>query len=307
MRIFLTGGTGLVGARLIPRLHDRQDSIVLLSRRPEVAQKHAGPQDQVVAGDPMKAGPWMDAIAGCDAVIHLAGENVFAKRWSEKFKTMLIASRVKSTELIVQALARSGEAATGKNRVLVNASAIGYYGPHADEEVDEASPPGDDFLARLCVAWENAARQAEPHGVRVALVRVGMVLDKAGGALAPLLMQFKLFAGGPVGWGKQWISWIHYGDLVGIILMALDNADARGPINGVGPNPVTNKQFARTLGQALGRPSFLPTPPIAFRIMLGEVAQVVATGQRVLPRRALALGYAFQFPTLQAALADILK
>jgi uncharacterized protein (TIGR01777 family) len=249
----------------------------------------------------------MDAMADCDAVIHLAGENVFARRWSPEFKALLRDSRVKSTENVVQALARKPHTAAGNAKILVNASAIGYYGPHGDEELAEDSPPGDDFLARLCVEWEQAARAAEPHGVRVAYVRVGIVLAKEGGALAKLLTPFKLGAGGPAGSGKQWMSWIHRDDLVGIFLLALDHDNARGPLNGTAPEPVTNKQFGKVLGHALHRPSFAPTPAFALRLMLGEVADVIVTGQRVLPKRPLALGYTFQYPTVEAALAEILK
>jgi uncharacterized protein (TIGR01777 family) len=307
MRVFVTGGTGLVGTRLIPRLRDRGDHVVLLSRRAGPARERFGKACTVVEGDPMQPGPWMDAVADCDAVIHLAGENVFARRWSPEFKALLRDSRVKSTENVVQALAKQPRTAAGNAKVLVNASAIGYYGPHGDEELTEDSPPGDDFLARLCVEWEQAARGAEQHGVRVAYVRVGVVLAKEGGALAKLLTPFKLGGGGPAGSGRQWMSWIHRDDLVGIFLLALDHDNARGPLNGTAPEPVTNKAFGKALGHALHRPSFMPTPGFALRLMLGEVADVIVNGQRVLPKRPLALGYSFQYPTVEAALAEILK
>jgi uncharacterized protein (TIGR01777 family) len=189
---------------------------------------------------------------------------------------------------------------------LVNASAIGYYGPHGDEEVTEDSPPGSDFLANLCVEWENAAREAQSSGVRCAMIRVGVVLDKEGGALAKLLTPFKLFAGGPVGSGRQWMSWIHHADLTGLFLLALDNPQAIGPINGTAPNPVTNRDFGKALGHALHRPSFVWTPALALQVALGGAATLVVTGQRVLPKRALELGYSFQYPTVEAALAQIL-
>jgi uncharacterized protein (TIGR01777 family) len=310
MRIFVTGGTGLVGSRLIRRLRERQDEIVLLSRRPAAAQEQLGAEGQVVEGDPMQPGPWMDALHQCDAVIHLAGENIFHHRWNKEFKDLLFDSRVKSTEHVVQALARSPRTAAGAAKILVNASAIGYYGPHGDEELTEDSPPGHDFLAHVCVDWEQAARAAQVHGIRVAMVRIGVVLDKAGGALAKLLTPFKFGAGGPIGWtpwsGNQVMSWIHHADLVGIFLLALDQAAATGPINGTAPQPVTNREFGRALGRALHRPALVPTPPLALRVMLGEVASVIATGQRVLPKQALALGYRYRFPSIDAALADIL-
>jgi uncharacterized protein (TIGR01777 family) len=309
MRVFVTGGTGLIGSHLIRRLQDRRDEVVLLSRRPAQAQERLGPACQFVEGDAMQSGPWMNAAAGCDAIIHLAGENIFNRRWSKNFKSLLFDSRVKSTENIVQALARNPRASSGAEKILVNASAIGYYGPHGDEELTEESGPGDDFMAHLCVEWERAARSAEVHGIRVAMVRTGVVLDKGGGALAKLLTPFKLGAGGPIGWtpwsGSQVMSWIHSHDIVGIFLLALDTPAATGPVNGTAPQPVTNRQFGKALGRALHRPAFLPTPPLALRALLGEVAGVVATGQRVLPKRALELGYQFRFPNLDAALADI--
>jgi len=305
MRVFLTGGTGLVGNRLIQRLQKRQDKVVLLTRRPEVARQKFGPTVTVVEGDPTKPGAWTDSVADCEAVINLAGENVFGRRWSEDFKNQLRDSRIKATENVVQALTKN-RSANSAARTLVNASAIGYYGFHSDEELTEESPPGNDFLAKLCVDWEEAALAAEPAGVRVAIVRIGIVLDKEGGALAKLLTPFKLFAGGPAGSGKQWMSWIHHDDLVGLFLLALDKPEAAGPINGTAPNPLTNREFARALGRALHRPSFFPTPGFGLRLLLGEVAEVIVNGQRVLPRKALALGYKFRFPLIDAALTDVL-
>jgi uncharacterized protein len=245
-------------------------------------------------------------VADCDAVIHLAGENVFARRWNTDFKKLLHESRILSTQHIVEALRRRPMRADGQAKVLVNASAIGFYGPRGDEELTEDSSPGSDFLAKLCLDWEQTARTAESAGIRVARVRVGVVLDKEGGALAKLLTPFKLGAGGPVGSGRQWMSWIHHADLIGLFLLALDNAGAKGSINGTAPNPVTNRDFGKTLGRVLHRPSFVWTPSLALRIVLGEVASVVATGQRVLPKRALELGYSFQHPMLETALAQIL-
>jgi uncharacterized protein (TIGR01777 family) len=311
MRVFVTGGTGLVGSRLVRRLQARQDEVVLLSRRPLAARERVGENGRVIEGDPVQPGPWMDVVGECDAVVNLAGENVFNRRWNKEFKGLLLDSRVKSTVNVVEALARQARTTAGVAKTLVNASAIGYYGPHGDEELNEDSPPGSDFLAQLCVDWERAARSAEVHGVRVAILRGGVVLDSQGGALAKMLTPFKLGAGGPIGWtpwsGNQVISWIHHDDLVGIVLLALDSVAVSGPINGTSPAPATNRQFSKELGRALHRPAFLPTPPFALRVMLGEVAHVIATGQRVLPTRALALGYPFRFPTLAMALADVLN
>jgi uncharacterized protein (TIGR01777 family) len=306
MRVFVTGGTGLVGRRLIKRLSERGDRTVILTRRAGHARQLFGPDAQLIEGDPMRIGDWMNAVADCDAVVHLAGENVFARRWNTAFKTLLHDSRIRSTQLVVEALRRQPRRDDGQSRVLVNASAIGYYGSHGDEELTEESAPGSDFLAELCVEWEKAARAAESFGVRVAMVRVGVVLDKEGGALAKLLTPFKLGAGGPVGSGRQWMSWIHHADLIGLFLLALDRADASGPINGTAPNPVVNRDFGKVLGRVLHRPSLVWTPGLALRVLVGEAGSLVVTGQRVLPRRALELGYSFQYPTLDAALTEIL-
>jgi uncharacterized protein (TIGR01777 family) len=306
MRVFVTGGTGLIGTRLVRRLRERGDAVALLTRRPTaVRDQFAG--CTVIEGDPMTAGPWTDALADCDAVVNLAGENIFAKRWNDDFKRLLMESRVKTTDNVVAALARKPRTEAGAPKVLVNASAVGYYGPHGDEELDEHSPPGDDLLARICVAWEKSALAAQAAGVRVALLRIGVVLDREGGALAQMLTPFKLGVGGPVGSGKQWMAWVHAEDVVGLVLFALQNAAAEGPINTAAPNPVTNKEFGKSLGRALHRPAFMPVPAFAMRLRFGGVAEVVTTGQRVLPRRALELGYQFRFPTIDAALTDILK
>jgi uncharacterized protein len=355
MRIFLTGGTGLVGSLLAKKLRERGDHVVLLTRRPEAAQHLASDRCTIVSGDPAQVGAWMDAVRDCDAVVHLAGEGIFNRRWSQEFKDLIYSSRIKSTDNLVAALGKS--AATSGNlppagqgppaflplplsgersppasplptggetppsltlpptaaenpglrkRVLINASAIGIYGPHGDEFLSEDSLAGNDFLAKLCTDWEKAAQAATVHGVRVVLLRTGVVLDKNGGALAKMLTPFKLCVGGPIGGGLQWMSWIHSEDEVGLILFALDHPDITGPLNATAPNPVTNKDFSTALGKVLGRPSFLPTPAFALRVMLGESSQIITTGQRVLPKKALAAGYAFKFPVVEGALRDLL-
>jgi uncharacterized protein (TIGR01777 family) len=301
MRIFLTGGTGLVGGRLVRKLRERGDQVVVLSRRPEAAKQLWGEQCTIVAGDPMQAGDWMNAVRDCDGVIHLAGEGIFNRRWNQAFKDLLYQSRIKSTENIVAAMKQSAAA-----KVLVNASAIGYYGAHGDEELTEESPPATDFMAKICVDWEKAAQAATAHGARVVMVRIGVVLDPNGGALQKMLTPFKMFVGGPVGSGKQYMSWIHNEDLCGLILFALDHAELSGPVNGTAPHPVTNKEFSQALGKVLGRPSFLPTPGFALRVTLGEVAEIITQGQRVLPRKALAAGYPFKFAEIETALRELL-
>jgi uncharacterized protein len=243
----------------------------------------------------------MDAVKDCDAVVHLAGEGIFNHRWSQAFKDLIYSSRIKSTDNIVAALGKGGQ-----TRTLINGSAIGFYGPHDDEELTEESAPGSDYLSKVCVDWEKAAQPASIHGVRVVLLRTGVVLDKNGGALAKMLTPFKMCVGGPIGSGKQWMSWIHNEDEVGLILFALDHAEINGPLNAVAPNPVPNKQFGNALGNVLGRPSFLPTPAFALRVMLGESAEIITKGQKVLPKRALAAGYVFKFSEVEAALRDLL-
>lgn len=304
MRIFVTGGTGLIGVRLIRALRARGDDVAVLSRSPS-AWELVGPDVQVVVGDPTQPGDWQTKVADCDAVVNLAGANIFSKRWNAEFKSEIRESRLRTTANVVLALSKSPTRADGSPKVLVSASAIGYYGAHDDEELTEDAPAGSDFLAQACRDWELAAREAEPAGVRVALVRIGVVLDARGGALKTLLTPFKMGAGGPVGAGKQFMSWIHYADVVGIILLALDHADARGPINGTAPEPVTNKAFGKALGAALGRPAFMPLPAFALNLLVGEASRMITTGQRVVPARALALGYRFQFPEIGEALRAI--
>lgn len=302
MKVFVAGGSGLVGGRLVAALKQRGDTVVVLSRKAASARDKLG-DVTIVEGDPMQPGAWQDAIADCTAVVNLVGEGIFNRRWNDEFKKLIRASRVDSTRNIVAALGKPGCQA----KTLVNASAIGYYGPRGDEEINEKGPPGNDFLAQACVEWEQAAQAAEAHGVRVVPLRIGVVLAKEGGALAQMLMPFKLGVGGKIGSGQQWMSWIHIDDLAGLIMLALDNAGATGPLNGTAAKPVTNYDFTKALGRALGRPTILPTPVFGLKLLLGEVADVIATGQRVIPKRALDLGYSFQYPDIDSALGQLFK
>jgi uncharacterized protein (TIGR01777 family) len=303
MRIFVTGGSGLVGSRLKKRLRDRGDDVAILTRRPDALAKEPG--ITAIAGDPTQRGPWMDAVKDCDAVVNLVGEGIFNKRWTADFKDTLVKSRVESTKNVVLALQAAPKKADGSPKVLVSASAIGYYGPHDDEQLTESSPAGSDFMAQICTEWEKAAEQAGAAGIRVVRLRTGVVLDKKGGALAKMLTPFKMFVGGPIGSGKQYMSWIHHDDLVGLILFAIDRPNVSGPLNGTAPKPVTNAEFSKALGKALGRPSFLPTPAFMLRLALGEVADVITKGQRVLPKASLDAGYQFKFTDVDAALREI--
>ena len=240
MRVFVTGGTGLIGVRLVRALRKRGDEVVVLSRKAEAWQR-VGPDVEVLVGDPTEPGPWQEAVAACDAVVNLAGAGLFDRRWTASYKALIRDSRVKATTNVVAALTGQATRADGSPKVLVSGSAIGYYGPHGDEELDETSPPGTDYMAEVCREWEAAATAARPAGVRVALTRTGIVLDRAGRALEQLWTPFKLGAGGPVGSGKQFMSWIHHADEVGVILLALDHPDVSGPLNATAPAPVTNK------------------------------------------------------------------
>jgi uncharacterized protein (TIGR01777 family) len=304
MRVFVTGGTGLIGARFVRALRKRGDEVVVLSRKADAWQR-VGLDVEIVVGDPAVSGPWQDSIAACDAVVNLAGAGLFDHRWTAAYKALIRDSRVRATENVVAALVKQPTRGDGSSKVLVSGSAIGYYGPTGDEDLDESSPAGNDLMATVCVAWEAAARAAT--GVRVVLVRTGIVLDRDGGALKQLWTPFSLGAGGPVGSGKQYMSWIHHADEIGILLLALDHSEVTGPINATAPRPVTNKEFGKAFGRALGRPAILPTPAIALRLLVGEAAEIVTTGQRVLPRRAEALGYQFLYPDIDTALRQIVR
>jgi uncharacterized protein (TIGR01777 family) len=311
MRVFITGGSGMIGRRLARRLIERGDRPVVLSRTSDETRRKPPMRGiQVVGGDPTKEGPWQEEVDGSDAVVNLAGHNVFGGRWDAEFKQRIRDSRVHGADQIVGAIARARK----RPGVLVQGSAIGYYGPRDDEILKEGSPPGSDFLAVVCRETEAAARPAEGLGVRLATIRTGVVLGQDEGALGVMVPIFKWLPGGaaPVGngghpyhmgRGRQWISWVHVDDIVGLFLLAIDNPAAGGPINGTAPNPVRNSEFSRELARVLHRP-FLPfgPPDPLLRVALGEKAHVVTTGQRVLPGRAEELGYRFLYPELPAAL-----
>jgi uncharacterized protein len=300
MDITLTGATGLIGRRLVRALRGRGDGVTVLSRRPERARNALGGV-AAVGWDPMSGPAPAEALAGRDAVLHLAGEPV-AQRWSDDAKQRIRTSRETGTRNLVAGLAQTEPAP----RALIAASAVGYYGRHGDERVTEATPPGDDFLARVCVAWEREAGTAREHGARVVHVRTGVLLDRDGGALAKMLPFFRLGIGGPVAGGRQYLPWIHAADVAGIYLAALDGEDWDGAVNATAPEPVTNRDFARALGRALHRPAFAPVPGLAVRTLYGDMAAVVTEGQRAVPERTQALGYRFAFADLDAALRDAL-
>ncbi|MGN6188316.1 MAG: TIGR01777 family oxidoreductase [Conexibacter sp.] len=302
MRVTVTGATGLIGTRLVAALARRGDEVTVLSRDPRRARDRLGSGIEAVAWDPLGAPAPAAALAGRDGVIHLAGERV-DQRWSTAAKERIRMSREVGTANLVAGL----RSAVPRPRALVSASAVGYYGPRGDEEVPESTAAGAGFLAEVCAAWERAALAADELGMRVAIVRTGIVLDADGGALAKMLPPFKAGIGGPVAGGRQWMPWIHVDDLVGLYIGALDRDHWDGPLNGSAPQPVTNRDFSKALGRALHRPAVAPVPALALRALYGEMAEIVTTGQRAVPQRPLALGYAYAHPDLDAALRSALS
>lgn len=300
MKLAVTGATGAIGRRLVEALAGRGDDVLVLSRDPDRARDALGGAVEAAAWPDPKSGPApADALAGRDVVVNLMGEPV-AQRWTERSKREIRDSRVLGTRNLVAGL----RAAEPRPRALVSGSATGFYGPHGDERLDESDPPGDDFLARVCVDWEAAAAQARELGLRVATTRTGVVLAEGGGALEKMLPPFRLGVGGPVAGGRQYVPWIHADDVVGGLLAAIDDEEAAGPVNLTAPEPVTNAELSRTLGSVLRRPAVLPVPGAALRLLYGEMAQIVTSGARVVPARLEALGYRFRRPELEDALRE---
>ncbi len=311
LRVVVSGGTGFIGRALVMTLCERGDDVVVLSRgrhiegcgglgaRP-MCCRGAG-KVELAAWTPEKAGSWSSVVDGADAVVHLAGAGVLDESWTPERKEVLRSSRIRSTELLAEAIARAEK----KPRVFVSGSAVGYYGIHADERIlSEESPPGDDFLAKLVVDWEGAAAAAREAGVRVAHPRIGLVVGRGGGMLEKMLPAFKAFVGGPVGTGAQYMGWIHLVDTVRALEHAL-GTDLSGPFNVTAPEPVTMNVFAHALGEALGRPSICRVPPFAVKLALGARSEAVLSGQRAVPQRLVESGFDFVFPDLPSALADI--
>ena len=277
MRVTITGASGLIGSKLVTALRERGDEVTTVSLR-------NGPPDPA-------------DLAGRDAIVHLAGENV-AQRWSEDARRRIRESRELGTRQLINAIAQ----ADPKPRALISSSAVGYYGPHGDELLDEQTPPGHDFLAEVCVIWEREAEKAAELGLRVVKVRTGVVLDADGGALSKMLLPFKLGGGGPVAGGRQYMPWIHVDDVVGIYLRAIDDPAWDGAVNATAPDPVTNRTFSKALGKALHRPAVAPIPGAAIRLLYGDMAEIVTKGQRVIPKRTVELGYTYQHADLDEAL-----
>jgi uncharacterized protein len=304
MKVAVTGASGLIGSALVAKLVARGDEVTVLTRDPDRARSKLGDETQALRWDPQSEPAPARALSARDAVVNLAGEPV-AQRWSERAKRAIRDSRVTGTRNLVQGL--RGLAADARPSVLVNSSAIGYYGAHGAEPIDEEAPAGADFLAQVCAAWETEARAAAALGMRSVQVRTGVVLDRAGGALAKMLPPFRLGVGGPVAGGRQYVAWIHRDDLVGIMLAALDDERWTGAVNATAPEPVSNRALSLALGRALHRPALLPVPGLALRALYGEMAEIVTTGVRAVPAKALVLGYRFTHPRLDEALRAALS
>ncbi len=306
MKVAITGATGFVGSRLVERLHAQGNQILVFSRNPAKAKQvfpaNTYPNLEIIAYTPTESGSWQQSIAGCDAVVNLSGEPIAEKRWTSEQKQTILNSRKLGTQKIVEAINQ----ANPKPSVLVSSSAIGYYGTSETAAFDETSSAGNDFLSTVCKEWETEAQKVKDSGTRLVIVRTGIVLGM-GGALAKMLPPFKMFAGGPIGSGRQWFSWIHRDDLVNLILFALSHPEIEGVLNGTAPNPVRMNELAQTLGEVLNRPSWLPVPSFVLEGLLGDGAQVVLEGQQVLPKRTLSQKFEYQYSTLKPALTEIVK
>ncbi len=297
LEIAVTGASGFVGSALLSHLLERKHRVRALSR----TARGAGGGVRWIAYDPMDPASLAKAIDGVDVVIHLAGDGVFDGRWTAAKMERIRSSRVEATRALVAAIGGLQK----RPSALISGSAVGYYGPRPwEEELGESSAPGNDFLAQVCRGWEDEARMAEGHGVRVALARIGIVIGRGGGALAKMVPPFRMFVGGPIGFGRQAFPWVHLADVVGLLTAMAEDDGYRGPVNVVAPTCVTNKQFSKALGRALHRPALLPTPGLALRVGLGKVAGILTTGQRVVPGVASRRGYTWRFPTVDAAVAE---
>lgn len=302
MRVLVTGGTGLIGRALVADLARDGHEVVVLSRSPMRAP--ALPSGvEVQPWDARSTAGWGPLVNGVDVIVNLAGENISAGRWTAARKMRIAQSRLEAGRALVAAV----EAATRKPRALIQASAVGYYGPHGAEPLSEDAPPGDDWLSHLAVEWEAITRPVEDFGVRRTVIRTGVVLSLEGGALPKMALPFRFFAGGPVGSGQQPFPWIHIADEVAAIRFLIDHPEARGPFNLTAPQAVNNAAFSRALGQAMRRPAWLPVPGLALRLLFGQMATVLLTGQNAVPTKLQQAGFTFRFPTIDAALSDIFK
>lgn len=307
MKIAIAGATGFVGSGLVARLtQDPSNTLIVLSRDADRARRvfpaEAFPQVEVVAYDPATSGDWQQAISGCDGVVNLAGTGIADRRWTASYKQEIYNSRIQTTENLVAAIAK----ADAKPSVLVNASAIGYYGSSETATFTETSAAGQDFLASVCVDWEAQAAKVKDLGVRLVTLRLGIVIGN-GGAIGKMLAPFKMFAGGPLGTGQQWFSWIHRDDLCEAIARALTDGQMSGTYNATAPQAVRMAELCDALGDVLQRPSWLPVPSFALEALLGDGAMVVLEGQKVLPERLQGEGFAYRYRDVKSALAEVVS
>ena len=299
MKIMIAGGTGFIGGDLVAQLRSKGHELFLLSRS---EKKSADSNIHYLPWDGKSSGSWGSQMSAMDAVINLAGEPIAGKRWSAAQKDKILQSRILGTRAIIEAISKSNP----KPKLLINASAVGYYGNVPEGDVSETHTKGKGFLADTCEAWENEALRAQAVGLRTVLLRTGIVLERGGGALSKMLPPFQFFAGGPLGSGRQWFPWIHREDVVRILLFALENEAISGAVNTTAPNPVTMREFCRDLGKVMHRPSWAPVPGLALKILLGEMSEMLLGGQKALPEKLLKHQFIFKFPNLEGALADIL-
>ena len=303
MKIIITGGTGFIGTHLLRQLSQQEHSIILLTRGAAAAKNLGRSTIRYIHWDPLARGDWMKEVDGSDVIINLIGKNVFEERWNKRVKQQILDSRIVPTRLIVEAVSGAKRRPT----LMVSASAVGFYGDRGAEEITEESSGGDDFLADVVRQWESAAFEAEQFDVRVAVPRIGLVLEKSGGMIGKMLLPFQLFFGGPIGSGRQFLPWVHMDDVVKGILYPMENSSFSGRYNLVSPNPVTMDEFSRTFGAVLHRPSWLPVPDIALSVLYGEGAKVILSGQKAVPRKLLSAGFHFSYSALPSALGSILS
>lgn len=302
MKIVVTGATGLVGKELCKKLVERKNEVIVFTRDVKKAARSLPYIKNFVEWDNKRMAEWTDELNGKDAVIHLAGANISGKRWNKDYKKEIFDSRIISTRNLVNAIKK----VSLKPSVFIASSAVGYYGDCSNEILIEEKPAGKDFLSNLCKEWEGEAGKVEAISVRRVSLRTGIVLSRESGALKKMLLPFKLFLGGPIGNGKQWFPWIHIEDLINIYLYALENPNIKGAVNAASPNPVLMKEFAKTLGKILRRPSIFPVPKLIMKIAAGEIAEYIVMSQRTSVEKILSSGYKFKFGNLEDALRDLL-
>lgn len=303
MKIVVTGGTGLIGTPLLKELIKRKDDVILFTRNLENSRKIFPDGITPIFWDGKTMGPWAQALEGCDTIINFAGESIGTKRWTADQKRKIMESRIDSARVLVEAI----QSMEKKPATFINASAIGIYGDVAEDEAIESSPAGSDFLAEVCKRWEAEPAKAQALGVRVVSVRTGIVLALNGGALAKMLLPFKLFLGGPLGSGNQWFPWIHLHDLIKAILFIIDHPSIEGPVNMAAPDSIRMKAFCKALGKSMHRPSFAAVPAFVLKVALGEMSTLVLTGVKVIPRKLLDHNFQFDFPRLERALENLFE